>query len=58
MALEQKQKYRSVVLDRKGRDKPMHLWSPYMTKEAIMYNREEIISSISGDAKTGQLHVK
>ena len=28
MLLAQKQKYRSVELDRKPRDKPTHLWSP------------------------------
>ena len=29
MALAQKQKYRSMEQDRKPRDKPMHIWSPY-----------------------------
>ena len=29
MVLEQKQKYRSMEQDRKPRDKPMHIWSPY-----------------------------
>ena len=28
MILAQKQKYRSMVQDRKPRDKPTHLWSP------------------------------
>ena len=27
--LAQKQKYRSMELDRKPRDKPTHIWSPY-----------------------------
>ena len=30
MVLAQKQKYRSVKLDGKLRDKPTHLWSPYL----------------------------
>ena len=29
MVLAQKQKYRSMEQDRKPRDKPMHIWSPY-----------------------------
>ena len=28
MVLAEKQKYRSMVQDRKPRDKPMHIWSP------------------------------
>ena len=30
MVLAQKQKYRSMEQDRKPRDKPTHLWSPYL----------------------------
>ena len=30
MILAQKQKYRSMEPDRKPRDKPMHIWSPYL----------------------------
>ena len=30
MVLVQKQKYRSMEQDRKPRDKPMHIWSPYL----------------------------
>ena len=30
MALAQKQKYRSTEQDRKPRDKPTHIWSPYL----------------------------
>ena len=30
MVLAQKQKYRSMVEDRKARDKPTHIWSPYL----------------------------
>ena len=29
MVLAQKQKYRSMEQDRKSRDKPTHIWSPY-----------------------------
>ena len=32
MVLAQKQKYRSMEQDRKPRDKPMHIWSPYFDK--------------------------
>ena len=30
MVLAQKEKYRSMEQDRKPRDKPMHIWSPYL----------------------------
>ena len=30
MVLAQKQKYRSMEQDRKSRDKPTHIWSPYL----------------------------
>ena len=30
MLLAQKQKYRSMEQDRKPRDKPTHIWSPYL----------------------------
>ena len=30
MVLAQRQKYRSMVQDRMPRDKPMHIWSPYL----------------------------
>ena len=30
VVLAQKQKYRSMEQDRKPRDKPMHIWSPYL----------------------------
>ena len=30
MVLAQKQKYRSMEQDRNPRDKPMHIWSPYL----------------------------
>ena len=30
MVLQQEKKYRSMEQDRKPRDKPMHIWSPYL----------------------------
>ena len=30
LVLAQKQKYRSMEQDRKPRDKPTHIWSPYL----------------------------
>ena len=51
MVLAQKQKYRSVEQDRKPRDKPTHIWSPYtlsLIKEARIYSGEKTVSSISG----------
>ena len=30
MVLAQRQKYRSMEQNRKPRDKPMHLWTPYL----------------------------
>ena len=44
--------------DRKPRDKPTHIWSTNLTKEAKIYNGEKIVSSISGAGKAGQVHVK
>ena len=58
MVLTQKQKDRLTELDRKSRDKPMHLWSQSITKEARIYNGEKTVSSISGAEKSGQLHTK
>ena len=29
-----------------------------MTREAIIYNRRKIVSSISGFGKTGQIHIE
>ena len=37
MVLAQRQKHRSMEQDRKPRDKPTHLWSTNMTKEARIY---------------------
>ena len=58
MVLAQKQ--RPMELDRKPRNKPMHLWVPFffLTKKPRIYNGAKIGSSISGAGKTGQLHVE
>ena len=58
MVMAHKQKYRSMEQDRKPRDKPMHIWSPYLNKGGKNYHGEKTASSISGAGKTGQLHVK
>ena len=59
MVLAQKQKYRSMEQDRKPRDKPTHIWSPFfLIKEARIYSGEKTVSSIIGAGKPGQLHVK
>ena len=55
---QKNQKYRPMEQDWKPRNKPMHLWAPYLTKEARIYDGEETASSISGAGKTGQLCVK
>ena len=44
--------------NRKPRDKSMHLWTPYLTKEARIYNGLKTISLTSGAGKTGQPLVK
>ena len=43
---------------RKSRDKPTHLFSYYMTKEARIYNGGKIVSLISASGKIGQLIVE
>ena len=59
MVLAQRQKYRSMEQNRKPRDKPTHVWIPYLwQKEARIYNGEKTISSTSGAGKTGQPFVK
>ena len=44
--------------DRKPRDKPTHMVTLPLIKEARIYNGEKTVSSVSGAGKTGQLHVK
>jgi len=59
MVLSQRQKYRSMVQNRKPRDKYMYLWTPYLwTKEVKIYNGEKTIFLISGAGKPGQSPVK
>ena len=52
--LAQKQLYRSKEQDRKPRDKPTHMQSPYLW----ICNGEKTVCSIRGAGKTGQIHVK
>ena len=40
MVLAQRQKYRSMEQDRKPRDKPMHLWTPYLRQRRQEYTME------------------
>ena len=47
-----------MKLDRKPRNKPMHLWVPYFNKEARIYNGKKIVPSISGAGRAEQVHVK
>ena len=58
MVLAQRQKYRSMEQDRKLRNKFMHVWVPYLTKETRIYNEAKTASLINGAGKPGQLHVK
>ena len=58
MVVAQKQKYRSMEQDRKPRDKPTHIVTLSLIKEARIYNGEKTATSRSGAGKTGQLHVK
>ena len=58
MVLAQKQKYTSMEQDRKPRDKPTHMVTLSLIKEASIYSGEKTASSISGAWKTVQLHVK
>ena len=41
MGLAQKQKYRSMEQDRKPRDKPTHIWSPYLWRRRQEYTVEK-----------------
>ena len=57
MVLAQKQKYRPMEQDRKS-IKKMHLWIPYFLQRRQEYIIGQRATSINGDGKTGQLHVK
>ena len=41
MVLAQRQKYRSIVQNRKPKDKSMHLWSPYLRQRRQEYTMEK-----------------
>ena len=41
MVLAQRQKYRSMEQNRKPRDKPMHLWTPYLRQRRQAYTMEK-----------------
>ena len=41
MVLEPKQKYRPMEQDRKPRDKPTHLWAPYLWQRRQNYTMEK-----------------
>ena len=41
MVLPQKQKYRPVKQDRKPKDKPIHLWAPYLRQRRKDYTMEK-----------------
>ena len=49
---------RFYLPNRKTRNKPKHLWLTIYDKGDKTYSRGQIISSISGAEKTGQLHAK
>ena len=56
MFLTQEKAQKSMIQNRKPRNKPIHLQS--RTEEARIYREEKILSSISGAGKTEQLHIK
>ena len=60
MVLAQRQKYRSMEQNRKPRNKSLHtpMDTLFLTKEARIYNGENVISLTSGAGKTGQPLVK
>ena len=46
MVLAQKQKYRSMEEDRKPRDKPMHLWAPYLwqRRKSMQWRKDSLFN--------------
>ena len=56
MFLVQEKAQKSMIQNRKPRNKPIHLRS--ITEERRIYREEKTLSSISGTGKTEQLHVK
>ena len=57
LILAQKQTCRSMEQNKEPRNKPTHLYSVKLTKEAKMYNEVKTVFSTSGGGKIGQLHV-
>ena len=57
MVLAQRQKYRSIKQNIKPRDKPIHLWTPYLRQRRQKYT-EKMISLTCGAGNTGQPPVK
>ena len=41
IVLAQRQKYRPMEQNRKSRDKPMHLWTPYLRQRRQEYTMEK-----------------
>ena len=58
MVLAQIQAYRSIEQGRHPEIRHPLMVNYSSLKEAIIHNREKIVSSISGAGKTGQLHAK
>ena len=56
--LAQKQKYTPMEQDRKPRDRPTQLWTPYLWQrgKTIQWRNDTLFNS--GAGKTGQLHVR
>ena len=47
------QKSRSIGQDRKPRDKPTHLWAPYLWQKRQKHSTEKLAFSVSGAGKSG-----
>ena len=58
MILAQKQKYRSTELNRKPRNKSMHVLSTDLWQRQEQTVKKKTVSLTSGAEKTGQLHMK
>ena len=58
MVLAPKQKYRQMEKDRTLRDKPKHLWAPYLWQRILEHTMEKTVPSITSAGKPGNLLVK